>query len=266
MVLEIPAITDPQADGYRVRLSVFEGPVELLLRLIEERELSITAVSLAAVADQYLGHIRSFEQRDAAELAAFIEIAARLLLIKSRALLPAASPDVAKEEEDLSADLVRRLEEYRRFRWAAQWLTERREAGMFLYTREPGLSDGRRVPVLRPCPPARLLAALRRVLAGADEAAGDADELVSPLAVTLPQKLRQVLRLLWRRKAVTFSELIHRACCRSEVVVTFLAVLELVRRRRAHVTQQALFGTISISRPPRPVVADRQVESTEQMC
>lgn len=265
MALETAEIGDRYAEQYCIRLPVFEGPVDLLLRLIEERQLAITAVSLAAVADQYLEHVRSLEQRDAAELAAFVEVAARLLLIKSRSILPGAPSEAAEEEEDVAAALVRRLEEYRRFRQAAEWLAERREAGSVLYTREPTLPDD---PVLipRPCSPARLVAALERVLAIAEDPVADAGGMVSPVAYSLPQKIRLVLRRLWNDGVVAFADLIRGVQDRREVVVTFLAVLELVRRRRANATQQGLFGTISISRPGLPARGDRQVEPAKHMC
>ncbi|MGI6209338.1 MAG: segregation and condensation protein A [Anaerolineae bacterium] len=248
MALEVTQAPDRQEPTYQVRLPVFEGPVDLLLRLIEERELAITAVSLAAVADQYLEHIRSLDQRNAAELAAFIEVAARLLLIKSRTLLPSAPQEAEEDEEDIAAALVRRLEEYRRFRRAAQWLAERRESGPVLFAREPTLPEEPTF-VPKPISPNRLLAALTQVLSRVEEAPEDAGQLVSPVTYSLPQKLRLVLRRLWNDGVVAFAELIRGARCRSEVVVTFLAVLELVRRRRADATQDGLFGSITITRP-----------------
>ncbi|NLT43481.1 MAG: segregation/condensation protein A [Anaerolineae bacterium] len=250
--------------SYRVRLPVFEGPVSLLLHLIEERELAITAVSLAAVADQYLEYVRTLEEHDGTELAAFIEIAARLLLIKSRLLLPSAAPE-DEEEEDAAAALVRRLEEYRRFRQAADWLAERHGLGLELHGREPTLPAE---PTLIPRPSSleRLLGALERALSIAEPEAEDAGDVVSPVVVSLPHKLRLVLKRLWRQGVVTFRELIVGASGRSEVVVTFLAVLELVRRRRAEASQATLFGDITVTRavPGEPPTAP--VETLEQVC
>src|SRR5919109_5153241 len=95
---------------YTVRLPVFEGPLDLLLRLIEREELDITAISLAQVADQYLAHVRAMETSDPAALSAFLVIAAKLLLIKSRALLPRpAVPHNADETLDEGAELARQL-------------------------------------------------------------------------------------------------------------------------------------------------------------
>lgn len=253
----------PQA--YQIRLPAFQGPVDLLLRLIEERQLAITAVSLAAVADQYLEHIRSLDEQDGAELAAFIEVAARLLLIKSRQLLPAAPTDDEDQEEDIALDLVRRLEEYRRYRLAADWLTERRAQGLALYSREPTLPD-EPTPVPRPSSAELLLAALRRTLETEETLAEHADDVVSPVAISLPRKLRMVLKQLWRHGAVRFHELIAGARSRAEVVVTFLAVLELVRRGRAVATQQAPFADIEITRTTIESATGRPVEAVEQVC
>ncbi len=238
--------------------------MSLLLHLIEERELAITAVSLAAVADQYLEHVRTLEEHDGTELAAFVEIAARLLLIKSRLLLPTPVTE-DEEEEDVAAALVRRLEEYRRFRQAADWLADRRSLGLELYGREPTLPEEPTL-VPRPSTVELLISALRRTLAAADPPAEDADEMVSPVTVSLPHKLRAVLRRLWRQGVVSFRELILGAQGRSEVVVTFLAVLELVRRRRAYASQETLFGDISITRNASPDADQPPIEPLEQVC
>ena len=109
-------------DTFQLRLPVFEGPLDLLLYLIEREELDITAVSLVQVTGQYLSHLRSGEQIDADALAEFIVIGARLIYLKSRALLP--QPQADEEVEELGEDLVQRLREYRRFKEAAGHLKE----------------------------------------------------------------------------------------------------------------------------------------------
>src|SRR5438094_1219144 len=108
---------------YTIQLPVFEGPLDLLLRLIEREELDITAIALAQVADQYLAHVRALEAPDPAALSAFLVIAAKLLVIKSRALLPrpvaARGPDEAPDEGE---DLARQLRQYQRYKQAAALL------------------------------------------------------------------------------------------------------------------------------------------------
>ena len=117
---------EPKSDapGYRVVLPVFEGPLDLLLRLIEPRGLDVSKVSPARVTDQFLEYVGRLGQRDADPLASFLVVAAKLLQIKSRVLLPqppaSASPEGA--EENIGEDLVQQLIEYRKFKEAAGWL------------------------------------------------------------------------------------------------------------------------------------------------
>jgi len=131
-------------DPFQLQLNVFEGPLDLLLHLIEQEELDITAVSLVQVTNQYLTFLRSGEQIDATALAEFIAVGARLLFLKSRALLPRPETDDDEEIEDLGEDLVRRLREYRRYKEAAAKLHEIEELGLRTY---PRLAPVQNVPL-----------------------------------------------------------------------------------------------------------------------
>ena len=119
---------------YTVRTPVYEGPLDLLLDLIQSAELDITTVSLAMVTDQYLTHIHALKQTQADELSVFLVIAARLLQIKSEALLPRA-PTHALGEEDLAQSLVDQLKLYKRYKDVGLWLDERQQAGLRTYLR-----------------------------------------------------------------------------------------------------------------------------------
>jgi segregation and condensation protein A len=231
---------------YQVSLPAFQGPLDLLLSLIESQQLEITAISLATVADQYLAHIRALPELDPEDLAGFVEVAARLLVIKSRALLPA--PPSAVEEEDVAGDLIERLQEYRRFRQASAWLGERLQSGVEQYTREPSLPSATPGASLRPMLPIMLLQAAMRLLAPIVAPPEEPDEYLGEAGVSIISRLKLVLRRLARETVVYFSDLIVGARSRSEVSVTFLAVLELVRRRRVQATQDGLFGPISLTK------------------
>lgn len=231
---------------YQVTLPAFQGPLELLLSLIESQQLEITAISLASVADQYLAHIRALPELDPEELAGFVEVAARLLVIKSRALLPAPPSDV--EEEDVASDLIERLQEYRRFRQASSWLAERLQSGVEQYSREPSLSAVAPGSLLRPMLPTVLLQAAARLFSPVTEEAEDPDEYLGEASVSIFSRLKLVLRRLAREAVVYFGDLIAGARSRSEVAVTFLAVLELVRRRRVVAHQSQPFGPIAITK------------------
>ncbi|MGC8874517.1 MAG: segregation and condensation protein A, partial [Chloroflexia bacterium] len=121
---------EPTAGGYQVDLGIFQGPLDLLLHLIEKEELDITRVALAQVTDQYLDHIARMPRRDPAELSAFLVVAVKLLWIKAQALLP-RPPSSEPEEEDDGEALLRQLQEYRRYKQAAQqlrtWMEEGRQ-------------------------------------------------------------------------------------------------------------------------------------------
>src|SRR5512142_3592494 len=119
---------------YTVKTPVYEGPLDLLLDLIQRAELDITTVSLALVTDQYLEYIRGLEEGHADEISVFLVIAARLLQIKSEALLP-RPPSRAAGEEDVAQSLVDQLRLYKRYKEIGQWLDARQEAGLRTYLR-----------------------------------------------------------------------------------------------------------------------------------
>ncbi len=240
------AATQPE---YAVHLDSFEGPLDLLLRLIEKAELDITSISLARVTDQYLAYIRQMEAVHPDLLADFLVVAAKLLLIKSRVLLP-RPPQLDEEEEDVGQDLVRQLEEYRRFKEAAAQLREREAQGLRSHVRvapppaQPrGLAPGE-VSL------ADLLAALERALAVTPSA--PVSTVVSPVTISIEDKLRAIEAAVSAGHRVHFAGLLMRAQSRVEVVVTFLAILELIKRGRVLAEQDTPFGEIYVVQAPPP--------------
>lgn len=231
---------------YTVRLPVFEGPLDLLLHLIEERELDITKVSLATVTDQYLDYISQVEKLEAEKLADFLIIAAKLLLIKSRMLLPQPPVEAEdEEEEDVGDELVRRLIEYRRFKGAAQELRFREERGLRAYARL--------LPAPQPEPTVHLegitldalVFAVRQALES--KTASSANDVVTPLQISLPDRIAHLESLLDRQRRYSFTRILEQAASRMEIIVTFLALLQLMKRRKVVVEQSELFGEIMIS-------------------
>jgi segregation and condensation protein A len=230
---------------YRVQLPVFEGPLDLLLYLIERQELDITKVSLARVTDQYLEHLRLMEERRAGELAEFLVIAAKLLLIKSQALLPQPPPPPGPEEEDVGEELARQLAEYKRFKGVAAGLRQREEEGMRSFVRlapppkiEPQLEfdltlDG-------------LLALVRQALAVELPAPPVGRVGPPPQRVNLQERSAAIEAAAHTMGRVAFSSLLSEAASRLEIIVTLLAVLELLKRQRIRVEQERLFGEIWI--------------------
>ncbi len=235
--------TEPDADAFQLRLNVFEGPLDLLLFLIEKEQLEITAVSLAQVTDQYLSYLRSGDQIDATALAEFIVIGARLLYLKSRALLP-RPPALEEGEEDIGEDLVRRLREYRRFKEVAGQLRELADRGLRAY---PRMSPPSGLPVptgLDGVTVDLLMKIVQEVLARQPEE--EPEVLMPRQIITLEEKVAELLSTVRKRGKISFRTFISTCRSRLEVIVSFLAVLELIKALRLRAEQDALFGDISL--------------------
>jgi segregation and condensation protein A len=231
------------APAYSILLPVYEGPLDLLLDLIERSELDITKVSLAAVTDQYLEYIRQIEERDLADLASFLVIAARLLQIKSEALLP--RPPVREPgEEDPGDALARQLVAYKRYKQVAVQLAERMDGHLRTFLRvapppvvEPKLD-------LRGLDRFALRQAMLDVLAAAREE--DLTQTITAPKVRIRDKIALIFQAIRTAGRASFRELLRRARSRIEIVVSFLAVLELVKQRKVLADQERLFGDITL--------------------
>lgn len=222
----------------------FSGPLALLLDLIERRRLPITQVSLAEVADQYLERMHALVGLDADILADFLVVGARLLLIKSRALLP--SEPRAQEEEDVAADLEQRLLEYRIFKEAAEKLRELEESGRRSYPRQAPPDIGATPePPLAPTPPSALASAMARMLKALEP---HPDTLSITPRATVEQRIAHILDRLSRGGTGSFSHLAGHTV--DQIVATFLAILELMRRGILVAEQQSAFGEIRLSLAP----------------
>lgn len=237
-------IATHQARAYTVATPVFAGPLDLLLQLIERAELDITRLALAQVTDQYLEHLHSLQESAAEEVSAFLVIAARLLQIKSEVLLP--RPPVREEgEEDPGEALARQLLAYKRFKEAASLLAAREAAGLHTYLRlaPPPKVEGRLD--LSGLELSDLLAAAQAVFAGIDNRPPLATVVAAP-RVTIREKIGVITRFLRQHGRATFRLLLSRRPTHLDVVVTFLAMLELIKRRMVQVRQEVLFGEIEI--------------------
>ncbi|HEU4327491.1 MAG TPA: ScpA family protein [Roseiflexaceae bacterium] len=238
---------------YTIQLPVFEGPLDLLLRLIEREELDITAVALAQVADQYLAHVRALSDPDPAALSAFLTMAARLLVIKSRALLPriAAQQRGGEEPVDEGEELARQLREYQRFKQAAALLGTWQEQGRRSYTRAapPPLPERQEPPRLD-ATLAEMIAAVQRRMQLLLPLEPPAVPLPTPKVITVPEMAERIRERLRGQEWFDFTDLLSLAVRRVEVVVALWATLELLKRRAIVVEQRELFGPIQIGRGP----------------
>jgi segregation and condensation protein A len=244
-------MTDTDPSTYQVALPVFEGPLDLLLHLIEREELDITQVSLAQVTNQYLDYLAQLSERDPDNLADFLVVAAKLLLIKSRILLPQAPSPSLSEEEDVGEDLVRQLIEYRRFKEAARWLRRVDEQGLHSYVRLAAPPPLGQTVDLGDITLNDLLAAVREVLA-IKPPAPSVNETVAPIVITIADQMELIVRETRRGRRVSFRRLLQRATNRLEVIVTLLALLEMVKQLRVVMSQDRQFGDIQIMRKESP--------------
>lgn len=237
--------------AYAVSLPSFQGPLDLLLQLIEKEELDINAISLLAVTDQYLRTIATLEAIEPGALADFLVIASRLLYLKSLSLLP--KPNTVEESEEESVDaLIKQLLEYRRFKQAAALLQEREAQGLRVYVRTAPKPELERRLDLSNLDLNKLHNALRRVL---QRIPSDPPmPRVKTYPITVAEQIENVRSYVQERQQqagrngkvqpITFTELLSRGSTRLEVVVTFLAILELIKQRELSAEQENTFGEI----------------------
>ncbi|HUT73992.1 MAG TPA: segregation/condensation protein A [Armatimonadota bacterium] len=237
--------------GHPVRLPVFEGPLDLLLHLINRQQIDIYNIPIARITSQYLDYLALLEQFNLEVAGEFLVMAATLLEIKSKLLLPRAA--VAGDEDEDGADpraaLVERLLEYRKYQEAAATLSERAEFQRWVFSRSllgQEEDDGGYL-MLNAASAFDLWAAVQRVLERARES--PVAELRRP-RVTVAMKIAQIAARLREAgdEGVDFLGLFPDMVTRIEVIVTFLAVLEMIRRQAIRVLQKRAFGDIRIYR------------------
>jgi segregation and condensation protein A len=232
-----------QTGGYTVRVPVYEGPLDLLLQLIKHAELDITAVALAQVTNQYLAYIHAM-QVPADEISAFLVVAARLLQIKSEALLP--RPPVREPgEEDVGEALARQLLIYKRFKEIANLLQARQERGLRTYLRVAPPPKVESRLDLSDITLTDLLEAAEAIFAEEQEKQA-LETVISAPKITIREKIALIAKILQKGKQASFRDLIGQKSTRLEVVVTFLALLELVKRYAIAARQEGLFSEIEI--------------------
>jgi segregation and condensation protein A len=239
-------------DGeYKVKLDVFEGPLDLLLYLIKRDEVDIYQISIERITKQYLEYIEAFQLLNIDLAGEFIVMAANLLYIKSRTLLPVdqqmAEEDA--EEDDPRWELIRQLIEYKKFKEAAGRLRDLESVQENLYARVPVLPE---LPVdenllVEEVGIFDLIRAFQRVLKRRTPVQENLREIFAE-NFTVADKIEHVLRLIENGTSLRFEEMFPEQASRSEVVVTFLALLELIRMKQLRVRQDGQFGEIWIDR------------------
>jgi segregation and condensation protein A len=250
--------------GFQIKLPEFEGPLDLLLYLIEREELDITRVSLAKVTGAYLEYIHVLGKLQVDAVADFLVVAAKLLLIKSEALLPRSPAPKAADDEDPGDELVQQLLMYKQYKASARTLGEREAAGLRTYVR---LAPPPKIEAkldLSNVTIDLLIKAVRGVL-DLEPPAPPVGTVVKPFTLTIREQMGLIERILRYRPNISFKRMLRRAQNRVEIIVTFLAVLELLRRRKVEIEQDGTFGDILIlpaaTPPPDGAPIDDEEES-----
>jgi segregation and condensation protein A len=231
---------------YTVRLEMFEGPLDILLHLINKNELDITNIPIALITEQYLEYLKLMKILNLDVAGEYLLMASTLLHIKSKMLLPGSSEEDEEEVEDPRAELVRRLLEYQKYKEAAIELERRPmlDRDVFIRsapvdTEEPSEEERIEVSLFE------LLEAFRQML---EKAKPEAFHEVILERITVEEKLQEILLLLQKEKrSMAFHLLFSDQTSRRVIVITFLAILELVKMKRVRIFQVAPFETIRLS-------------------
>jgi segregation and condensation protein A len=245
---------------YVVHLPIFEGPLDLLLHLIEKRQMEITTISLVAVTDQYLAYLQQWQEPDSiplSNMAAFISIAARLLYIKSQSLLPTISKEEMTSEMENAAVMAEELRthllEYKLAKEIAGYLRLREESGLQTYGRS-GLLAGIEAqlawmpPTLIGLNVDSLTTAFKRLLELQTKEEANNEILIPAVRVRVSERIAEIIGSLHARSSIHLSDVLENEHSRIVIIVTFLAVLELWKRERIRVTQAILFDSILLER------------------
>lgn len=229
-----------EQSNYQVELPQFNGPLELLLTLVGQEKLDITAISLARVADQYRTYLETLQGLNVEIESTYLVVFSQLLEIKSRLLLPPVEEEYDQDTidptqglQDPAEELVEKLKEYQAFKQAADWLAEREAGSSARYPRNAALPE-LEWPELE-VSTLSLADAMRRL--DLAPRAPRAPVSVEKISFSLPERIGQILTRLFERPRWFFRELLEGRRGKAWIVVTFLAVLEMARRQQLHLNQ-----------------------------
>lgn len=249
---------------YKVKLEIFEGPLDLLFYLIKKDEINIHDIPIATITNQYLQYLDLMRLLDLDIAGEFLVMAATLMQIKSKMLLPPEETEVQEEEEDPRAELVRRLLEYRKFKEVAGRLQdmEGRQKEIFSRPSSKELVDdsSEEDELYFEANIFDLLTAFSKVL---KEVPKDKFYEVVKDEVTVSEKIHEIFHLLVKSPVVYFLELFRQAKSKMQIIATFLALLELIRMKEVLVKQDRVFGDIKIIRNSQRMVPPQLKEEKD---
>ena len=254
-------------EAYPVRLENFQGPLDLLLHLIKKNEVDIHDIPIALITEQYLEYIELMQEMNLDLAGEFLVMAATLIHIKSRTLLPRppSAEEMAAEEEDPREALVRRLLEHQRFKAAAELLHERETVRSAQWPRsDAAVADvaGEEVEPELEVDLFSLIAAFHGVL---ERAKHRPRVLLPPEQVSIESRIEALLTRLSETEACGFEELFGDVSDRADLIVTFLALLEMIRLKLVRIFQSGSFGEIRVYKRARPADAPHPIHDPEDV-
>jgi segregation and condensation protein A len=233
---------------YKVKLEIFEGPLDLLLYLIKRDEIDIYEISIERITKQYLEYLQAFKELKIDIAGEFVVMAANLIYLKSRSLLPLDQqpPEEDAEEDDPRWDLIRQLIEYKKFKEAAGQLHDRELEQERMFIRDGGTAPVSDAPLpLHEVGIFQLIHAFQEVIKRV-EAREDLGEIFAE-RFSVSDKIEKILERVGNGRSMRFSELFNQMTSRIEIVVTFLALLELIRLNQVRAIQSKMFDEIEIT-------------------
>lgn len=260
--------------GIPVKLGVFEGPLDLLLHLIEKNKIDIYDIPIVEITDQYMEYIHAMEEEDLGVMSEFMVMAATLLDIKCRMLLPREVNEEG-EEEDPRAELVEKLLEYKMYKYMSYELRDKMDEAANVYYKPPTIPE-EVIQYREPADPAELLEGitLERLNAVYKSVIRRQEDKIDPIRskfgkiekeeVSLSDKMLQIKEFAGTHRKFSFRSLLEKQCSRVQVIVTFLSVLELIKMGHIHVEQENLFDDISIEVKTDPVSWKNLTEFAEE--
>ena len=242
----------PVEDAYKVKLDIFEGPLDLLLYLIRKDEVDVLDVNIERVTKQYITYIDTFKMLNIDLAGEFIVMAANLMYLKSRTLLPrpVQPPDAEDDGEDPRWELIRQLIEYKKFKDAAGFLARRQMQMENVFPAVPEVPLTAQTVTPSGLPEMGifdLIRAFQKVLVRFQKEEIGLHEIVDD-KFTVSDKIDSLLRTVLPGDQIVFLSLFQEASSRDEVIVTFVALLELIKLRQFRVTQDHLLGQITLYR------------------
>ncbi len=252
--------------GYRLRLDIFEGPLDLLLFLIKKNDLDISDIPISEITEQYMEYIKIMKTLDLDVVGDFLVMAATLMQIKSRMLLPPDPTDEEEEEEDPRDELVRRLQEYKKFKEIAGALKEKETRRKDFFVRT--VDEEARNQLKEDAKEVFFEASLFDLINALSDALNKVPEEVIHKIIaeefTVEQKIHDILHSLLNEPSVSLHRLFRSARSKEEMIVTFLAILELIRLKEIKAIQRRSFEDIEVLRNTENMVPNNIVNTDEK--